>query len=345
LQQIIDQDAQQKEARAHAEAYAKRTQREMGTITLESMQFDNLVKDDDNSSMLSITLPAAIHDAPASLLSISKGSFGSVADVEVSPFALISFVIYFLFASFYSPGTLAGDAGPFAAHRRPSSSTCSSAAFSSAASSCQSLVEKRKLAVSLKLHKMISPCLATFVSPDQLHMVLDCELVCQLSGCMDEPFDEKIGRFYAASGVLLLHHLHHDGVICRGISSDWLLLQRSGYLCIADFRLSKRLSDNSERTYTMCGNPEYLAPEQISGAGHSTAVDLWCVHRDVVSASSVAGHRRASACIAARIAALVSPLLCPSPPTSASSSPPPPRARASLSLSLRLFLSPGPSAF
>lgn len=46
-----------------------------------------------------------------------------------------------------------------------------------------------------------------------------------------------------------------------------------GYLKLIDFGLSKK---TTKRTYTLCGTPEYIAPEILLHKGHSQAVDWWC---------------------------------------------------------------------
>lgn len=46
----------------------------------------------------------------------------------------------------------------------------------------------------------------------------------------------------------------------------------NGYLKIADFGLSKKVP---ERTWTVCGTPDYLAPEIVCGQGHGKPVDWW----------------------------------------------------------------------
>jgi cGMP-dependent protein kinase len=66
-----------------------------------------------------------------------------------------------------------------------------------------------------------------------------------------------------------------------------LLIDTQGYLKITDFGFAKKIPPNG-KTYTLCGTPEYLAPELVTQSGHSRAVDWWAV--GVLIYEMVAGY-------------------------------------------------------
>ena len=56
-----------------------------------------------------------------------------------------------------------------------------------------------------------------------------------------------------------------------------MLIDKMGYIKMADFGFAKRLASfkPEDRTNTLCGTPEHVAPEIITKSGHSWAVDWW----------------------------------------------------------------------
>jgi serine/threonine protein kinase len=69
-----------------------------------------------------------------------------------------------------------------------------------------------------------------------------------------------------------LEHLHRNGIAFRALSTETVLICENGYAQLADMRFVKVLSD---RTFTMCGHPAYMAPEMVLSTGHTEAVDWW----------------------------------------------------------------------
>lgn len=73
-------------------------------------------------------------------------------------------------------------------------------------------------------------------------------------------FNLDTTKFYAAELLMGLKDLHDLNIIYRDMKPENILLNRKGHLKLADFGLSKIILDD-DRAYSLCGTPEYLAPE------------------------------------------------------------------------------------
>ncbi|KAH8921672.1 putative camp-dependent protein kinase catalytic subunit [Atractiella rhizophila] len=85
-------------------------------------------------------------------------------------------------------------------------------------------------------------------------------------------FTPDVARFYASNILLGIEYLHERDIIYRDLKPENLLLDELGYVKITDFGFAKKVED---RTFTLCGTPEYLAPEIIQATGHGKAADWW----------------------------------------------------------------------
>eukprot|EP00027_Filamoeba_sp_ATCC50430_P017759 CAMPEP_0168570170 /NCGR_PEP_ID=MMETSP0413-20121227/16574_1 /TAXON_ID=136452 /ORGANISM="Filamoeba nolandi, Strain NC-AS-23-1" /LENGTH=658 /DNA_ID=CAMNT_0008602767 /DNA_START=34 /DNA_END=2010 /DNA_ORIENTATION=- len=79
-------------------------------------------------------------------------------------------------------------------------------------------------------------------------------------------------RIYAAEIILALEYLHSKDILYRDLKPENLLIDETGHIKLTDFGFAKFVP---ERTMSMCGTPEYIAPEIILSKGHAKPVDWW----------------------------------------------------------------------
>lgn len=87
-------------------------------------------------------------------------------------------------------------------------------------------------------------------------------------------FPTRTALFFAAEIVSALDYLHALNIVYRDLKPENLLLDVVGHIKITDFGFAKKIAD---RTWTLCGTPEYLAPEIIQSKGHGKGVDWWAL--------------------------------------------------------------------
>lgn len=93
----------------------------------------------------------------------------------------------------------------------------------------------------------------------------------------DGRFSNDVALFYACEILLSIQYLHQKDIVYRDLKPENLLIDKYGHIKITDFGFAKRIENN--RTYTLCGTPEYLAPEIIKGSkvGYGKSVDWWAL--------------------------------------------------------------------
>lgn len=137
---------------------------------------------------------------------------------------------------------------------------------------------ERKALAAVIDHPFITTLIASFSDEKCLYMLLDyCpggEIFTYLR--RQRRFSEEVSTFYAAEITMTIEFLHDvHGVAYRDLKPENILLDADGHLKLVDFGFAKQV-DNRE-TYTLCGTPEYLAPEVIQNSGHGLAVDWWAL--------------------------------------------------------------------
>jgi serine/threonine protein kinase len=127
-------------------------------------------------------------------------------------------------------------------------------------------------------HPFILKLTATFKDADCLYMLLELvqggELFTLLANQPDGKLSSVSARFYAACVTSALECLHSKNVLYRDLKPENMLIDAEGYIKVVDMGFAKVVTT---RTYTLCGTPEYLAPEIVLGKGHHKGVDYWAV--------------------------------------------------------------------
>ena len=99
------------------------------------------------------------------------------------------------------------------------------------------------------------------------------ELYEYLHGQDLERFPESTSVFYTCCIIEGLRVIHSRKIAYRDLKLENIIIDDVGYVKLVDFGLAKK----TNRTYTQCGTPEYMAPEMVLSVGHSLTVDWWAL--------------------------------------------------------------------
>ena len=144
--------------------------------------------------------------------------------------------------------------------------------------------QKQKLITEIKIHKSChhSNIVAfehNFEDEDNFYILLE---LCQNQTLNELHVRRKIlteieVQCYIIQLIKALQYLHSHRIIHRDLKLGNLFLNDKMELKVGDFGLATKLDYDGERKKTVCGTPNYIAPEVINSTGHSYEVDIWAI--------------------------------------------------------------------
>lgn len=145
---------------------------------------------------------------------------------------------------------------------------------------------KTKLLSEIKIHKSLKhPNIVNFVDcfEDDVNVYILLE-ICPNQSLMEllktrKRVSEPEVRFFMVQIIGAIKYLHSVKVIHRDLKLGNIFFDPQMNLKIGDFGLASVLPENTSRKYTICGTPNYIAPEVLGGknTGHSYEVDIWAI--------------------------------------------------------------------
>jgi len=139
----------------------------------------------------------------------------------------------------------------------------------------EGVIREKNIMASLE-HPFVVNLVSTFQDERNLYMLIELVQGGELFSVIHTETRDGIpngnARFYAACILESLSHLHHRSICYRDLKPENILIDQRGYCVLVDLGFAKNVVD---KTYTLCGTPEYLAPEIILSKGHDKGVDYW----------------------------------------------------------------------
>lgn len=128
-------------------------------------------------------------------------------------------------------------------------------------------------------HKHVVGFHGFFEDDQNIYIVLE---LCRKRSMMElhkrrKALTEPETRYYLRQILLGVLYLHEHHIIHRDLKLGNLFLNDDMEVKIGDFGLAAKLEFDGERKKTLCGTPNYIAPEILQKRGHSYEVDVWSI--------------------------------------------------------------------
>lgn len=138
----------------------------------------------------------------------------------------------------------------------------------------ETIILREKNVMKKMRHRRLVNLYTTFKDKYRVYFLLDACLGGELFTILRKKryFSEKSTKIYAACVIEGFEYMHGKDIIYRDLKPENLVLERNGYLKITDFGFAKHTHG---KTFTLCGTPDYLAPEIVTGQGHGKGADWW----------------------------------------------------------------------
>ncbi|TCD67323.1 Cell cycle serine/threonine-protein kinase cdc5/MSD2 [Steccherinum ochraceum] len=145
---------------------------------------------------------------------------------------------------------------------------------------------KTKLYAEIKIHRSLDhPNIVRFQDcfEDEENVYMTLEL-CHNGSLMDmlrrrRRFTEPEARYFMVQLIGACHYMHTHQVIHRDLKLGNIFLDSQMNVKVGDFGLAALIESPGERKKTICGTPNYIAPEVLfdTANGHSFEVDTWSI--------------------------------------------------------------------
>lgn len=133
------------------------------------------------------------------------------------------------------------------------------------------IVQEKNIAMQLDHHLAIR-LITTFTDRIYVYLVFEHLDSSSFAGLLTRKLSEEVVKFIAACLISCLERLHYKDIIYRGLSPESILINQQGYFMIHKYQLAKR---TRSRTYSVVGDPFYMAPEVNQGNGYTKTADMW----------------------------------------------------------------------